>query len=369
MQDVARLAGVSVKTVSNVVNDYPHISPKTRAKVEKAIGQLGYEPNLTARNLRRGRTGLIGLALPELKLPYFAELADSVIVEAESRGLRVLIEQTNSERSREIDVLHGSVRHLLDGLIFSPLALAQDDVRQLRVDYPLVVLGERVFDYGNDHVTMSNVEAARAATTHLIEQGRTRIALIGGHAGEVVGSAALRERGYVEAIIRAGLPIDQALIRETGLWHRETGAEAMRELIASGVEFDAVFAMNDAMAIGCLHALHEAGLRIPQDVAVIGFDDIEDAAFTSPTLSTISPGRQQIAEQAVALLHRRIEARAKGEEDADQFVRVDADFELIVRESSVGRPHREASASRSRPASQVEASSRAPGPNSRPTAG
>lgn len=119
MQDVARLAGVSIKTVSNVVNDYPHISKATRAKVEKAIAQLGYEPNLTARNLRRGRTGLIGLALPELKLPYFAELAGSVIVAAEKRGLRVLIEQTNAERSREIDVLHGSVRHLLDGLIFS----------------------------------------------------------------------------------------------------------------------------------------------------------------------------------------------------------------------------------------------------------
>lgn len=342
MQDVARLAGVSVKTVSNVINDYPHISPTTRSKVEKAIGQLGYEPNLTARNLRRGRTGLIGLALPELKLPYFAELADSVIVAAEKRGLRVLIEQTNSERAREIDVLHGSVRHLLDGLIFSPLALGQEDVRQLRVDYPLVVLGERVFDHGNDHVTMSNVEAARAATTHLIDLGRTRIALIGSHAGEVVGSAALRERGYVEAMIRAGLALDRDLIRETGLWHRETGADAMRELISSGVAFDAVFAMNDAMAIGCLHALHEAGLRIPEDVAVIGFDDIEDAGFTSPTLSTISPGRQQIADESVELLHRRIEAKVKGGGEPEQFVRIDADFELIARESTLGRGQRPA---------------------------
>lgn len=334
MQDVARLAGVSIKTVSNVVNDYPHISAGTRAKVEKAIAQLGYEPNLTARNLRRGRTGLIGLALPELKLPYFAELADSVIVAAEKRGLRVLIEQTNSQREREIDVLHGSVRHLLDGLIFSPLALGQDDVRQLRVEYPLVVLGERVFDHGNDHVTMSNVEAARAATTHLIDRGRTRIALVGSHAGEVVGSAALRQRGYMEALIRAGLPVDQALIRETGLWHRATGAAAMHDLLASGIPFDAVFALNDALAIGCLHELHEAGRSIPGDVALIGFDDIEDAAYTSPTLSTISPGREQIAERAVDLLAKRIEARADGSDDPDRFVRVDAEFELIVREST-----------------------------------
>lgn len=334
MQDVARLAGVSIKTVSNVVNDYPHISKATRAKVEKAIAQLGYEPNLTARNLRRGRTGLIGLALPELKLPYFAELAGSVIVAAEKRGLRVLIEQTNAERSREIDVLHGSVRHLLDGLIFSPLALGQDDVRQLRVGYPLVVLGERVFDHGNDHVTMSNVEAARAATSHLIERGRRRIALLGSHPGEIVGSAALRERGYVEALVSAGLPVDRNLIREAGLWERGTGAAAMRALLESGTRFDAVFAMNDALAIGCLHALHEAGRSIPEDVAVIGFDDIDDAAFTSPTLSTISPGREQIAERAVELLAIRIQNRVEGTDEPDRFVRVDADFEVIAREST-----------------------------------
>ncbi len=337
MQDVARLAGVSVKTVSNVVNDYPHIRESTRAKVLRAIEQLGYEPNLSARNLRRGRTGLIGLALPELRLPYFAELADSVITEAEQHGLRVLIEQTNAVREREIDVLHGPVRQLLDGLIFSPLALSQDDVRQFRVQYPIVVLGERVFDHGNDHVTMSNVEAARAATEHLIGLGRRRIAVIGGHEGEQVGSAALRQSGYVEALMRAGISVDPLLIRETGLWHRQTGAEATEALIASGVEFDAVFALNDALAIGCLHALQQAGLRVPEDVAVIGFDDIEEAAYVSPTLSTISPGREHIAREAVRLLQQRIAEKLAGQADASGFVRVDAPFELRARESTLGR--------------------------------
>lgn len=333
MQEVARLAGVSIKTVSNVINDYPHVRPETRERVQQAIGRLGYEPNLTARNLRRGKTGLIGLAVPELKLPYFAELADSVIVEAEKLGLRVLIEQTNADRAREIDTLHGPVRQLLDGLIYSPLALGPADVRQLLVEYPLVVLGERVFDHGNDHVTMSNVRAAAAATTHLLDIGRRRIALVGSHAGEVVGSAALRERGYVEALLKAGLPVDPSLIRESGLWHRETGAQTTVDLIASGIEFDAIFALNDNLAIGCLHALAHHGLRVPQDVAVIGFDDIEDAAFSSPTLSTISPGRSQIAREAVGLLHEQIETR--GDQGGRRApIRIDADFELVVREST-----------------------------------
>lgn len=334
MQDVAKLAGVSVKTVSNVVNAFPHVSPATRKRVESAIAKLGYEVNITARNLRKGRTGLIGLALPELKLPYFAELADSVIVEAERLGLRVLIEQTNAERDREIDVLHGPRRTMTDGTIFSPLALGPEDVRLFTVDFPLVLLGERVFGSPNDHVTMANVDAAAAATEHLIDQGRRRIALVGSHPGEVVGSAALRERGYRMAMARAGLPVDEALIRETGLWHRNTGADATDALIESGVPFDAVVALNDTLAMGVLHSLHAHRIEVPTDVAVIGFDDIEDAAYTRPTLSSVAPGREQIARSAVEMLEARIK-----EEDVPLLERqplryLYADFEIVVRESS-----------------------------------
>jgi DNA-binding LacI/PurR family transcriptional regulator len=127
MHDVAALAGVSVKTVSNVVNGYQYIRPTTRAKVEAAIGELGYRINITARNLRQGRTGMIGLAVPELSLPYFAELADSVIRAAEDVRLTVLIEQTGGARARELEVLSGQRRHLTDGLIFSPLDLGEHD--------------------------------------------------------------------------------------------------------------------------------------------------------------------------------------------------------------------------------------------------
>lgn len=308
LRDVAALAGVSIKTVSNVVHDFEHIRPATRTKVRAAIDELGYKPNITARSLRSGRTGVIGLALPELSLSYFAELADAIIQAAERRHLVVLLEQTGGgDRDREIAMLSSPRLQLTDGLIFSPLGMSTEDAELLNVGYPLVLLGERVFGSPVDHVTMHNVEAAKAATRHLIERGRRRIAVIGAHEGELVGSAVLRLQGYREALAEAGIPFDPALIREVGLWHRRDGAEAMRALVDSGVGFDAVFGLNDALALGAMRVAQVAGLRVPEDVMFIGFDGLDETQYSLPTLSTIDPGRDEIADTAVRLLVQRIE--------------------------------------------------------------
>lgn len=334
MHDVADLAGVSVKTVSNVLNGYQYIRPQTRERVEAAIDKLGYQLNVTARNLRQGRTGMIGLALPELSQPYFAELADLVIDAAEQAGLTVLIEQTGAARERELEVLHGMRRRLTDGLLFSPLALGQDDISLFRVDYPLVLLGERVFGAPADHVTMANVDAARAATEFLLAQGRRRIALVGAHPGEAVGSAGLRERGYREALTAAGVPVDPALIVAAEAWHLSTGAAAMRRLLEAGVQVDAVFALNDAMALGVLHALHHHRVAVPEQVAVIGFDDVDEAQYSTPTLTTVAPGREQIARTAIEMLRQRIGGAVGPHQE------IVADYSIVVREST-GLPLRQ----------------------------
>lgn len=330
MHDVARLAGVSIKTVSNVVNGYPHIRETTRARVLAAIDELDYQLNVAARNLRTGRTGIIALAVPELSLPYFAELADSVIEAADVQGLTVLIEQTGSRRERELEVLSGARRHLTDGLIFSPLALGPGDEDLLQVDFPVVVLGERLFPGSVDHVTMQNVEAARAATEHLIALGHRRIAVVGVHPGEVVGSAGLRLLGYREALEANGIPVDERLLGEAGLWHRATGAAAMARLLDDGAQPDAVFALNDAMALGVLHELQVRGLRVPQDVAVIGFDAIDEGSYSNPSLTTVDPGREQIASTAVRLLIEQM--RSRPAEHVPQ--RVYADFSILERGST-----------------------------------
>ena len=330
LHDVANLAGVSIKTVSNVINDYPHIRVATREKVEAAIAQLGYQPNLTARSLRSGRTGVIGLALPELSLSYFAELADSVMVAAERRGLTVLIEQTGGDRARELEVLTSSRRQLTDGLLFSALGLGQDDAPLLDVPYPVVLLGERIFDGPTDHVTMRNVEAARAATEYLVQRGHRRIAIVGAHEGEVIGSAGLRLAGYREALESAGIRFDPALVGYTDLWHRSNGARSMRALLDSGVSFDAVFAFNDTLALGAMRVMQEAGIRVPDDVAVIGFDNLDETQYSLPSLTTVDPGREEIAETAVHVLIERIDAKGSALPPRELF----ADFSIVEREST-----------------------------------
>lgn len=331
MLDVARLAGVSFKTVSNVINDYPHVSAATRAKVQAAIDELGYQPNLSARSLRSGRTGVIGLAVPELTHSYFAQLADEVMKAAEKRGLVVLIEQTGGDRQRELDVLRSPRLQLTDGLLFSPLAMSMDDAAFLDIDTPLVLLGERIFNGPVDHVTMQNVEGARAATEHLISLGRRRIAVVGAHEGEVIGSAGLRLTGYRQALDAAGIPFDESLISNVTDWHRANGAQAMSRLLDTGVEFDGLFALNDELALGAMRILQQAGGVIPRDVAVIGFDDVDEGRFSLPSLTSVDPGRREIAETAVDVLIERIAGKGKDSTPPRELLSA---FRIVEREST-----------------------------------
>ncbi|MEA9984339.1 MULTISPECIES: LacI family DNA-binding transcriptional regulator [Subtercola] len=331
MQDVAARAGVSVKTVSNVLSGYEHVSAKMRTRVMAAVDELSYEINIAARNLRVGRTHVIGLAIPELSQAYFAELADAVIRAAGQRGYTVLIEQTVREDSTEISAVSNMRKHSIDGLIYSPLTLAPADVTQLNVDFPVVVLGERVHGSQADHVTMSNAAATRAATTHVLELGRRRIAVLGVQPDGPVGTAASRLQGYEDALTSYGIEPDPKLFAAASLWHRRNGVEATERLIATGATFDAIVCFNDALALGALRALKHNGLRVPEDVSVVGFDDIEDSSYSTPSLSTISPRRDEIAQEAVALLVERIEGTAPSTAARE----VVTGFALIVRESTL----------------------------------
>jgi DNA-binding LacI/PurR family transcriptional regulator len=330
MRDVARRAGVSAKTVSNVVNGYPYIRAATRDRVLEAIDALGYQMNINARNLRSGRTGIVALAVPELSLPYFAELADAVIRAAEKHGLTVLIEQTSAVRERELAVLSSARAHLVDGLLFSPLALGPGDAAQLNTALPTVLLGERIFHGPVDHVVIDNVNGSRAATEHLISTGRRRIAVVGTHPGEEVGTAAIRYNAYLAALRDAGIRPLRSLAAPAGLWHRDTGAEAMTRLLRSRTRFDAVFALNDTLALGALRVLVRYGVRVPDDIAVVGFDDIEEARYSNPSLTSVNPCRNDIASAAVDLLIARMEGAASTQEE------VVAPYRLNVRESTVG---------------------------------
>jgi len=200
LKDVAERAGVSVKTVSNVVNGYVHVRPDTRARVMEAIAALDYRPNISARNLRRGRTGIIALAVPELDIPYFAELAKHVVSAAARHDWTVLIDQTSGDPEQERLVASGIRDHMIDGLIFSPLALAGADLDASAKATPMVLLGERVAHGAADHVAIDNLAAARDLTEHLVGLGRRRIAAIGAQHTAEAATARLRLAGYGEAL-------------------------------------------------------------------------------------------------------------------------------------------------------------------------
>jgi DNA-binding LacI/PurR family transcriptional regulator len=327
LKDVAALAGVSAKTVSNVVNGYAFVKAENRRRVEEALAVTGYRPNLGARNLRRGRTGFIALMMPELSVPYFAELAGLVITAAQAHEWNVLIEQTQGIRERERNSLASLGPHLIDGAILSPEALELADLAELSTGVPLVMLGEHAVDVAIDHVAIDNVRAARTAVSHLLGLGRRRVAAIG--ANQSRGTAAQRLQGYHAELAAAGVVVPGQYVAPATDYHRRDGAEAMRSLLALPEPPDAVFCFNDLLAVGALRACAEAGLRVPEDVAIVGFDNTEESAYSLPSLTTIAPDKAAIANTAVELIHRRLTGSSEPPES------VQTPFSLEIRASTV----------------------------------
>ncbi|MFB8773922.1 LacI family DNA-binding transcriptional regulator [Streptomyces broussonetiae] len=330
LRDVAQRAGVSIRTVSNVVNASVPVSEELRTRVEAALEELDYRPNLVARNLRRGRTGMLALVVPELDVPYFAELAREVITAARAHGYVVMLDQTDGDGDRERELLGRESRAtMFDGLLLSPLTISADELHERANRVPVVLLGEHIFNGDFHHVAIDNVAAARDATNHLVALGRRRVAAVGDQPYSTGETAQLRTIGYRQALERAGLTVDESLIVPTPRFHRHFGARAMEQLLALPEPPDAVFCYNDLLAIGAMHALARAGLRVPEDVAVIGVDGIQEGEYSSPTLTTVAPDKTHIARLAVSTLVGVIEGTAPSPSDTK------APYRLVVRGSTV----------------------------------
>jgi len=330
LKDVAAHAGVSIKTVSNVVNDYPFVSAELRARVQASLDELDYRPNVTARSLRTGRTGMIGLAVPRLHDPYFAEIADHVVRAAGRRGWTVLVEQTGGDRDREIAVLAGLRPSFVDGVIFSPLALDTSALDHAIRQLPLVLIGEHLEASGRPRVTVDNVAAAREVVLHLAAMGRRRVAAIGTKPGQHAATAELRLAGYRAGLAAAGLRRRPSYEADVAHFQRSDGRDAARRLLRHRPRPDAIFCFNDLLALGTLRALHEDGVRVPEDVAVVGFDDITESSFCIPTLSSVAPDKEELAGHALTLLAGLMDLSPDGAPAASEFVA----HRLMVRETS-----------------------------------
>lgn len=306
-----------------------------RERVKAALNDLHYQPNLSARYLRKGRTGIVAFAIPDLSNVYFSDIGNAVISAAATRSYTVLIDHTRAVRENERQVVQGLTPHLIDGVILTPFALEPEDLQPHQGSLPIVLLGDRLYDVPYDHVTYDNVATARLATRHLIELGRRRIAAIGIQEAHLhqTETSRLRLRGYTEALAEAGIPLDQSLIiRSLSVFSRSNGARAMRQLLTLDTPPDAVFCFNDHLALGVMRAIHDAGYRVPDDIAVVGFDDIEDGRFSVPSLTTVAPDKEKIGDLAVAFLLGRIDGTRTCSPE-----RVEVPCQLIIRESTVER--------------------------------
>ncbi|MGE3194770.1 MAG: LacI family DNA-binding transcriptional regulator [Dehalococcoidia bacterium] len=306
LKDVADLAGVSMKTVSNVVHDYEHVSAAMRDRVQSAIDELGYRPNLTARRLATGKTGMIALAIPEIDQFYFSEMARHIGEEAGRHGYRILVEQTLNDVEAERAVIRDREEGLVDGVIFHPARIDTLEIARLRPGTPLVLLGEAARPVNTDHVMIDNTRAARDGAEMLMRAGRTRIAFLATVRGDITESTHLRLLGYQEALVAAGIGLDPELVLQSDGFGIDDGVRAISVAIDAGVRFDAVLCRDDLFAMAALRALEQAGLSVPGDVSVLGWDDTAAARYSTPALSSVSPDKAALAATAFDLLEDRM---------------------------------------------------------------
>jgi DNA-binding LacI/PurR family transcriptional regulator len=308
VKDVAALSGVSPKTVSNVLTGTVSVAPATRERVEAAIRELDYVPNFSARSLRNGRSGVVALALPDLNTAFSALITQLFVQEAHRRGLAVQIEETAQDPRREYELLAKARRHQIDGLILNPVTLEDSAVEHSDTLPPVVLIGE-VQQHRTDHVGIDSARAGYDATAHLIARGARRIAAVG-VPSEVFDTATSQSRadGYRRALGDAGIPIDPELFAPARPWTIEGGQEATAALLRRTTP-DALFCFTDSLAVGALAALWERGLRVPEDVLVCGFDDVVDARFTTPPLTTVHFDHQLYVRTALDLLEERLTDR------------------------------------------------------------
>lgn len=322
MRDVAREAGVSLKTVSRVVNGMSNVSPRTTKRVTRAIARLNFRPDELARNLRRGRsTGALGLVIEDLANPFYSALARGVEEAARERGRLVLIGSSDGDPGRELELVLAFCARRVDGLVLVPTASDHSYLLpELQANLPVICVDRPCEQPELDTVLLDDSGGARTGTEHLIAHGHARIAWFGSN--PEVYTTGERFRGYTEALIARGLTPDPSLVHLD--LEGASGAEAA--LLASLRSPDpptAYFADNNRIALGILEGLRKAGQRR----AMIAFDDFELAAVLDPPVTVVSHDPAELGRQAANLLFRRLDG------DASPTHRIIVATQLVARGS------------------------------------
>ena len=328
IKDVAARAGVSLKTVTNVVHERPYVASDTRRRVQDAIDELDYRPSMIGRQLQSGRSNILTLAVPRIDEPYLGALAHALIAAATPRGYTVLIDETGGRPERERQASEGYPGHGIDGVIFSAIGLDPHHLAAVSNRSPLVLLGAHVPGSSADYVAIDNERTARETVQHLLGLGRRRVAFVGDQPGRPTTVGAVRRRGYDRQLDDAGLQRSRRRVVRADRFTREEGAELAAELWQRDPTIDAMVCASDLLAIGAMRALDELGVTVPDDVAVTGWDGTIDGRYSSPSLTTVATDLPVLAERTLDALTRRIEG------DRSEGVTFVVPHEIVVRESS-----------------------------------
>ena len=327
IKKVAELAGVSSTTVSHIINETRPVSEELRTRVKDAMSQLGYRPNRLARSLRRGQTKTLGMIVPDSNNPFFAEIARGVEDASFNHGYSVIL--CNSEADPEKERLYTEllIEKQIDGLLFVAAGISGDDLVDLlqHSSVPVVVTDREISGGNADSMGIDNLAGGRMATHYLLDLDHRRIACLGGPWNDT--PSGLRVAGYQQALAERGVAVKPELLVR-GDWGCESGRQCAVELLQLNSRPTAIFACNDMMAIGVLRGAYELGIAVPDELSVIGFDDISLASFVTPTLTTVNQPKYVTGIAAVDILLRRIADRDR------PTLRQEFPLELVVREST-----------------------------------
>jgi len=300
MRDVASRAGVSIQTVSAVINAKPGITPETTARVQDAIHALGYRPFSVARSLRTRQTHSLGLVVSDIANPVFSVLASIIADAVYAQGYSLFVCNTHNDPQHEKSCIQAITQRWTDGVLFVSTGDERGGLDELRLaNIPVVAIDRIPPDYDGPSIILDNFAAGALVADHLAGQGRHRIAHIAGT--RRLHLSRERADGFCQRLAERGLELVCPPV-ETQDWTCASGYFAMRALLERTPGLDAVFAASDRLAIGAMRAIHERGLRIPQDVAVAGVDDIEVAAYHNPPLTTVRQPFSELGRQAVDML-------------------------------------------------------------------
>jgi len=329
IKDIARQLGISPSTVSRALKNHPDISEETRKAVNKLADQLKYQPNAVALSLKQCRSKTIGVIIPEIVHYFFSSVISGIEDVAYDAGFTVIICQSNELYNREVSNTRALQAHRVDGVLVSVSKETRDaqhlhDLRNNGI--PLVFFDRILPGFSADQVIVDDFEAAYRATRHLIEGGRKRILHFAGPQNLLIGQQ--RKDGFLKALAEAGLPVNDSVIEADNF---EKARVTVVELLKSGARFDGIFAVNDLTAVGAMQTIQKKGIKVPDDVAVVGFSDGSFSGITDPTLTSVDQHGYEMGSIATELLLKRINAADKNYSFETSVLQAN----LIVRGSSV----------------------------------